>query len=238
MGTIVKLGKMEEKIEVTGGIRQGCSISTLLFKLITFKVIEDLRKMEKYKVGVFADNSLWFADDATLIAKSKQILHQLLKCLEISGRKYGLEINKEKTKIIKIRGKEDNYKIDGYEMVQEAEYLGITVVGGKGREIYQKENEIILNRSKIQVGTIIGNAMWKQKSLPAILYGRAILPTPKYIEKELQEDENRVWKHVLGVGGYSTVAALRGEIGSSLMRTRIMNNALQYVRSALSGKFQ
>merc|ERR1712121_113003 len=205
--------------------------------------------MEKYKVEVFEDNSLWFADDATLIAKSKQILHQLLRCLEKSGKKYGLEINKEKTKIIKIRGKEDNYKINGYEMVQEAEYLGITVVGGKGREIYQKENEIILNRSKIQVGTIMGNvrksadkviigkAMWKQKSLPAILYGRAILPTPKYIEKELQEDENRVWKHVLGVGGYSTVAALRGEIGSSLMRTRIMNNALQYVRSALSGNF-
>ena len=75
------------------------------------------------------------------------------------------------------------------------------------------------------------------ESLPAILFGRAILPTPKSVEKELQEDENRVWKHVLGVGGYTTVAALRGEIGSSLMKTRIMNNALQYVRSALSGKF-
>merc|ERR1712050_95748 len=247
--TIVKLGKMEEKIEVTGGIRQGCSISTLLFKLITFKIIDDLRKMEKYKVGVFEDNSLWYADDATLIARSMQVLHQLLKCLEKSGRKYGLEINKEKTKIVKIRGKEDNYKIDEYEQVQEAEYLGITVVGGKGREIYQKENVKIIDKSKRQVGTIVGNvkksaakavvgkAMWKQKSLSAILYGRAILPTPKYIEKELQEDENRVWKHVLGVGGYSTVAALRGEIGSSLMRTRIMNNALQYVRSALSGKF-
>ena len=247
--TIVKLGKMEAKTEVTGGIRQGCSISTLLFKLITFKVIEDLRKIEKYNVGVFEDNSLWFADDATLIAKSKQILHQLLRCLEKSGRKYGLEINKEKTKIVKIRGKEDNYKINGYEMVQEAEYLGITVIGEKGREIFQKENEIVLKRSKIQVGTIMGNirksadkvligkAVWKQKSIPAILYGRAILPTPKYIEKELQEDENRVWKHTLGIGGYSTVAALRGEIGSSLMRTRIMNNALQYVRSALSGKF-
>merc|ERR1712121_264657 len=249
MGTIVKLGKMEEKIEVTGGIRQGCSISTLLFKLITFKVIEDLRKMEKYKVGVFEDNSLWFADDATLIAKSMQVLHQLLKCLEKSGRKYGLEINKEKTKIIKIRGKGDSYKINEYEMGQEAEYLGITVIGGKGREIYQKENEIILDRSKKQVGTVMGNvrksadkavvgkAMWKQRSIPAILYGRAVLPTSKSLTKELQEDENRVWKHVLGVGGYTTVAALRGEIGSSLMRTRIMNNALQYVRSALSGKF-
>merc|ERR1712121_208952 len=40
--TIIKLGNMVEKIEVTGVIRQGCSISTLLFKLITFKVIIEL----------------------------------------------------------------------------------------------------------------------------------------------------------------------------------------------------
>ena len=41
--TILKLGNMEEKMEITGGIRQGCCISTLLFKLVTFKVIEKLR---------------------------------------------------------------------------------------------------------------------------------------------------------------------------------------------------
>merc|ERR1712050_551100 len=113
--TIIKLGNMVEKIEVTGGIRQGCSISTLLFKLITFKVIENLRKMEKYKVGVYEDNSLWLADDATLIAENLQTLDQLLKCLEKSGKEYGLEINKEKTKILKIRGGEDSYKINEYE---------------------------------------------------------------------------------------------------------------------------
>ena len=205
--------------------------------------------MEKYKVGVYNDNSLWFADDATLIAKSLQILHQLLKCLEKSGKEYGLEINKEKTKILKIRGKEDSYKIKEYEMVEKATYLGITVTGGKGREIFQAENEIILDKTKKQVKTVMGNvrksadkavigkAMWKQGSIPAILYGRAVIPASKTLTKELQEDENRVWRHILGVGGYTTVAALRGEIGSSLMKTRIMDNALQYVRSVLSGEF-
>merc|ERR1712121_491362 len=248
--TIVKLGNMEEKVEVTGGIRQGCSISTLLFKLITFKVIGDLRKMEKYKVGVYNDNSLWLADDATLIAKSMQILHQLLKCLEKSGKEYGLGINKEKTKILKIRGKEDSYKIKEYEMVEKATYLGITVTGGKGREIFQAENEIILDKTNKQVKTVMGNvrisadkavigkAMWKQGSVPSILYGRVVIPASKTLTKELQENENRVWRHILGVGGYTTVAALRGEIGSSLMKTRIMDNALQYVRSVLSGKFE
>merc|ERR1711891_102795 len=56
--TIIKLGNMEEKMEITGGIRQGCCISTLLFKLVTFKVIEKLRKERKYKIGKYEDNSL------------------------------------------------------------------------------------------------------------------------------------------------------------------------------------
>ena len=44
--TIIKLGSMKGKIEVTGGIRQGCCISTLLFKMVTFKIIEELRKQK------------------------------------------------------------------------------------------------------------------------------------------------------------------------------------------------
>merc|ERR1712033_76133 len=231
------------------GIRQGCSISTLLFKLITFKVIENLRKEKKYKVGVYEDNSLWLADDATLIAENLQTLDQLLKCLEKTGREYGLEINKEKTKILKIRGEEDNHKINEYEMVKEATYLGITVTGGKGREIFQAENKKILDKAKKQVNTvmgdvrksadkaIVGKAIWKQMSVPAILYGRAVVPTSKTLTENLQRKENMVWRHILGIGGYSAVASLRREVGSSLMKTRIMDSNLQYVRDVLNGKF-
>merc|ERR1711874_724758 len=60
--TVIQLGKMRKKIEVTGGIRQGCCISTLLFKIVTFTIIDDLREMEKYYIGEFNDNSLWLAD--------------------------------------------------------------------------------------------------------------------------------------------------------------------------------
>merc|ERR1712033_76390 len=231
------------------GIRQGCSISTLLFKLITFKVIENLKKEKKYKVGVYEDNSLWLADDATLIAENLQTLDQLLKCLEKTGREYGLQINKEKTKILKIRGEEDSHKIDGYEMVSEATYLGITVTGGKGRKIFQAENKKVLDKAKKQVNTvmgevrksadkaIVGKAIWKQMSVPGILYGRAVVPTSKTLAENLQRKENMVWRHILGIGGYSAVASLRGEVGSSLMKTRIMDSNLQYVRDVMSGKF-
>ena len=220
-----------------------------MFKLITFKIIENLRKEKKYKVGVYEDNSLWLADDATLIAENLQVLDQLLKCLDKTGREYGLEINKEKTKILKIRGEEDNHRIDEYEMVKEATYLGITVTGGKGRKIFQAENKKILDKAKKQVNTvmgevrksadkaIIGKAIWKQMSVPAILYGRAVVPTSKTLAENLQRKENMVWRHILGIGGYSAVASLRGEVGSSLMKTRIMDSNLQYVRDVLNGKF-
>merc|ERR1711888_425731 len=216
--TIIKLGNMNEKIEVTGGIRQGCCISTLLFKMVTFKIIEKLRKEPLFKMRKFNDNSIWLADDATLIAES-------------------LQINREKTKIMKIRGQEDALRLKDYEMVGETTYLGITI-GGKGRNIFEIENKKILDKANRKVNTIIsevrksadkvivGKAIWKQMSVPSILFGRAVIPTCNTLAEDLQRRENKVWRHVMGIGGYSAVAALRGEMGASLMKTRIMETTL------------
>ena len=131
--TIIKLGRMNKKVEVTSGIRQGCCISTLLFKLVTFRIIDELRKKQKYRVRKFCDNSLWLADDATLIAEKLETLLELLDCLGEIGGKYGLEINREKTKIMQIRGPEEKVDIGSYEMVKETKYLGVTL-GGRGRK--------------------------------------------------------------------------------------------------------
>merc|ERR1711984_25992 len=98
--TVIQLGNMKEKVKVTGGIRQGCCISTLLFKMVTFKIIEALRKEKKYKVGKFDDNSIWLADDATLVAENVETMETLLNCLSRVGGEYGLEINEKKTKIM------------------------------------------------------------------------------------------------------------------------------------------
>merc|ERR1711874_894232 len=118
--TIIKLGRMRKKIEVTGGIRQGCCISTLLFKMVTYTIIDDLRELgEKYQVGKFLDNSLWLADDATLITNNLPDLLDLLKILEKAGGKNGLEINKDKTKIMRIRGPDIEEMAGEFEIVKE-----------------------------------------------------------------------------------------------------------------------
>ena len=73
--TTIQLGKLNKTIEVTSGIRQGCSISTLLFKMVTFTIIEELNKsVEAYKIGAYKGNSLWLADDTVLIADNEETL--------------------------------------------------------------------------------------------------------------------------------------------------------------------
>ena len=73
---------MKGTIEVTCVIRQGCSISTLLFKMVTFCIIEDMEKEGKlYTIDKYKGNSLWLADDATLIAGSKEDMEHNIKVL-------------------------------------------------------------------------------------------------------------------------------------------------------------
>merc|ERR1711874_405568 len=92
--TTIHLGKMKRTIEVTCGIRQGCSISTLLFKMVTFTIIEQLREdANLYKIGEYIGNSLWLADDATIIATDEASMDKALKDLEAAGRVCGLELS-------------------------------------------------------------------------------------------------------------------------------------------------
>ena len=102
--TTIRLGKMKKTIEVTSGIRQGCSISTLLFKMVTFTIIEQLRERAKpYKIGVYNGNSLWLADDAVIIAKDEETLLKTLRILEREGKKNGLELNEEKMNVMVVK---------------------------------------------------------------------------------------------------------------------------------------
>ena len=74
-------------------------------------------------------------------------------------------------------------------------------------------------------------------SLPSILFGRAVITTSKTSIEKIQRIENKVWRYLLGIGGYSTVETLRGEIGASMVKSRIMETMLLFVVDILASKF-
>ena len=213
-------------------------------------MIDDLRNLaEEYKIGKFVDNSLWLADDATLIANSIPNLQKLLEVLKKTGETNGLQINLEKTKIMKIRGPEIEKNIGEMEVVKETKYLGIKI-GGRGRNIFEMENKMFNSKAEKQINillakikrsadkVIVGKAIWKLMAIPAILFGRAVVTTSKKQIEKLQRLENKVWRYLLGIGGYSTVETLRGEIGASMVKSRVMQTMLMYVVDTLAGDFQ
>merc|ERR1711874_442881 len=104
--------------------------STLLFKMVTFCIIEDLQKKGRiYRVGKYEGNSLWLADDANLIASSIKDVEDNINALVESGSGYGLNLNKSKTEILQVRGNKDIKEIGDYSVEEEVQYLGINIGG-------------------------------------------------------------------------------------------------------------
>ena len=56
--------------------------------------------------------------------------------------------------------------------------------------------------------------------------------------KKLQTIENGVYRRILTAPRYAPNCTLRGEIGSSLTKSRIMEGHLQFTRDALQGRNQ
>ena len=84
---------------------------------------------------------------------------------------------------------------------------------------------------------LVGKAIWKLMAMPALLFGRAIVPTCATKIEGLQRLENRVWRFLMDIGGYSTVDALRGEMGASLVKSRVMETMLLYVIDTMNSNF-
>ena len=149
---------------------------------------------------------------------------------------------------MKIKGPEIKEPIENYEVVKKTSYLGITI-GGRCSNIFQKENENITDKANKNVSTImsevqksadkvlVGKAIWKLMAIPSILFGRAVVPSCKSKTEAIQRKENRVWRHLMGIGAFSAIDALRGEMGASMVKSRIMETVLQFARDALNSKF-
>ena len=157
--------------------------------MVTFCIIEDLQKKRRiYKIGKYEGNSLWLADDATLIASSIKDVEDNINALIESGSEYGLNLNKSKTKILQVRGTKDIKKIGEYSV--EVKYLGINI-GGSGRDIFRAEKRIWLEKAKKKANevipqikksfdkVIVGKAIWKLMMVPGFLFGKAVLVTVK-----------------------------------------------------------
>ena len=110
------------------------------------------------------------ADDATIIARNETSIVEILKVLETAGKGNGLELSEEKNRILRIRGPKIEGKIGKFMIENEAKYSGIQI-GGKGRDIFQAENKLWIQKAEKKANGIISQI---KKSCDKVIVGKAI----------------------------------------------------------------
>ena len=232
------------EVTVKSGIRQGCTLSPLLFIMVLNHIIDEIVNA---KAGFRNDTvyvpTLFFADDGLLLSQNQRELEKMLAILiKVSGE-VGLSINQKKCCIMIFNEKNKPVSIQGIEVVSEMKYLGITI--NDSQNCFKKHKEKKLNTARKMANLTysviarscdkmtIGKAYWKSIVIPTLLYGTATLDWTESEIQELQKVENQVWRSILKAPNYTPCAVLRGEIGSSCMESRIIKTKLKYLNWVL-----
>ena len=173
-------------IDVTSGIRQGCTGSSNLFLLITYIIIEKLyENLDGLKTNICKIVALFFADDGMIIMQSLKETIDSIKILTDIVQDCGLSINKAKSNILIYNSKEQPDHIEGIPVTNKMNYLGVTVQNKK--DCFKLHKEECLNkarhRSNLMPAVIakscdkilIGKTYWKNAALPSIMHGTEIV---------------------------------------------------------------
>lgn len=233
-------------IQITSGIRQGCTASTTLFKLITYDIIKKLEESKGYYDRAVKLSALFFADDGLLLTTTEEEAGRMIDVLKAKEEENGLKINTEKSKIIIYQRKDKPESIRGIEVTDEIKYLGITVTDKE--DCFRKHKEKVIERARVMANMtypvikqscnkiLIGKTYWKSVVLPSLLYGASILGYTDTEMKKLQIIENAVYRTILGAPRYAQVCTLRGEVGASSMESRIRGSQIKYIKYILENE--
>jgi hypothetical protein len=90
-------------VKIGREVKQGCCLSPILFNLYSeYLTKKALKGFGDFKIGGQIIHTVKYADDLVLLAKEEKVLQDIIDKLNEIGRCYGMEMNVEKTKVMRI----------------------------------------------------------------------------------------------------------------------------------------
>ena len=74
-------------------------------------ILNDIYIIQPYKIGGTIINKVRFADDTAIIAKIQEELQDMVNRLVNTGRKYGMEINIDKSQVMRVSRSNESWLI-------------------------------------------------------------------------------------------------------------------------------
>ena len=94
-----------DSVEIGIGVRQGCSCHPYYEEYL---MKEALTEVGDFKIAGRIINKFRFSDDTAIIAKTQD---DMVNRLVDTGRKYGMEINIEKSQVMRVSRSNDSLQI-------------------------------------------------------------------------------------------------------------------------------
>jgi len=90
-------------VKIGRGVRQGCCLSPIPFNSYSECLTKEaLEVFGDFKIGGQITHTVKYADDLVILAKEEKVLQDMIDKLIEIGRCYGMEMNVEKTKLMRI----------------------------------------------------------------------------------------------------------------------------------------
>ena len=212
----IKVGdKISPAFSATNGLKQGCCLSPILSNIFQ-NDLHDIfdERCDPISLGSAILNSISWADDLILISKSKEGLQRCLNLLFLYCKKWGLEVNADKTKTMVFSNKLDKtttFKFNNTPLtnVQSMIYLGFNFsYNGKIKFIMsdriakaKKVAGMVLCalRTNKNISTKLALGIYDKQIAPVLMYGCSIWSLPQtgnLIYLENQPENVKVRKQV------------------------------------------
>ena len=230
-------------VKSVNGVRQGCILSPLLFGLYTEELAVRVNKCNKgIRVGDSRLNVLLYADDIVVMSESSDDLQDVLNVVAGYGKDFNVNFSDDKSEVLIVNGEADEGE-NGWKLgeknlkrTKEYKYLGMWLnEDGSAKEMREKMFKARQWSGRLaSVARMRGNKyevlrnVWKTIAVPSLMRGLDVMPCTFGDCDRMDVIQNVVGRVALGANRYVGTEAIRGDMGWSMFRERVMKGKLNY----------
>ena len=231
-----KLGDTHtDYVELGRGVRQGCTLSPLLFNLYTEELIHRVKRVGSgIQIGDEKLSILMYADDIVIMTESREDMQECLNAVETYAVDFKVKFGAAKSQVLVVNGPdepEEDWHIGDTVIKQTKEYK---YLGVKFRELgcdaCKDEKVAKVNQwwgrkhsaAKFRANKYdVVRCLWKGMGVPAVMYAANVLNWTQQDFNKLEVAQNKIGRVALGANRIVGVEAIRGDTGWRTFGERI-----------------
>ena len=258
--TCVKLNNLvTETFPCYTGVKQGCMLSPTLFNLFLSDLPQTLNRTETEHVKIDSTpvSCILYADDLVIVSKTAKGLQKYLDKLEEYSNTEGIEVNKDKTKVMifnnnghRMNSYQFHYKNSTLENVKNYKYLGLVFnTFGHSNEARNELKKVGL-KALFKLEREMGEQFRTNPKLTMRLFDALVKPILLYgsevwgiDNKEKNEGKDpaeivhiKFCKMLLGVPTNASNNACRAELGRIPLKTTSNYRSIKFWMKLITSK--